>query len=168
MSLQTIILKLACKCWIKYTDEKLGGSKDAETMVSPVVSRRDIATQMSPDSNTHSSPKDRFSFPPSPLLPTLEQQTHSVKSEVRDVQVDKGVTMIRWSKKHGAKTTMRAPPDVEEMDKNAAEAQASSWDIAEPSKNILKYESFLCIFFSSTTYHTSKTLIFLDKIIAKI
>lgn len=119
-------------------DEKLGGSKDAETMVSPVVSRRDIATQMSPDSNTHSSPKDRFSFPPSPLLPTLEQQTHSVKSEVRDVQVDKGVTMIRWSKKHGAKTTMRAPPDVEETDKNAAEAQASSWDIAEPSKNILK------------------------------
>lgn len=124
-------------------------------MVSPVVSRRDMATQMSPDSSTHSSPKDRFSFPPSPSLPTLEQQIHFVKSEVRDVQVDKGVTMIRWSKKHGAKTTTRAPPEVEEMEKDAGEAQASTWNIAEPSKDILKYESFLCINFSSLVKHYS-------------
>ena len=153
------MLKLACNCWIKYTDGKVGSTKDAETMVSPVVSRRDMATQMSPDSSTHSSPKDRFSFPPSPSLPTLEQQIHSGKSEVRDVQVDKGVTMIRWSKKHGAKTTTRAPPVVEEMDKDAGDIQASSWALAEPSKNIIKYESFLCISFSSTTYHTNKILL---------
>lgn len=143
-----VILKLGCTyCWIKYTDEKVGGTKDAETMVSPVASRRDIATQMSPDSSTHSSPKDRFSFPPSPLLPTLEQHTHSVKSEVRDVQVDKGVTMIRWSKKHGVKMTTSALPDLEEMDNNAGEANASSWDRAEPLKNILKYISFSLLLF---------------------
>ncbi|KAA8547097.1 hypothetical protein F0562_003526 [Nyssa sinensis] len=107
-------------------DEKLDGTEASETMVSRVVSRRDMATQMSPEGSTHASPKGRLSFstsPPSILPPVKPHSNQSAKLEVRDVQVDKRATVIRHSrKKHSS--------DVDGL--------TSSWDIAESTKNTSK------------------------------
>lgn len=48
-------------------DEKFDGVKDAATDISRTVSRRDIATQMSPEGSIFSSPERKPSF----LLPLL-------------------------------------------------------------------------------------------------
>lgn len=130
-------------------DEKLDGTKDAETTVSRVVSRRDMATQMSPADSTHSSatsPKDRLSFSTSPpsILPVLEPYSnHSAKLEIRDVQVDKRVTVTRQSGKHGARTKQNELPVVEDL--------TSTWDISKATRDISKYVLLLCILINEIT-----------------
>ncbi|KAK3015464.1 hypothetical protein RJ639_006826 [Escallonia herrerae] len=107
-------------------DDKLDGSKDAETTVSRVVPRRDMATQMSPIGSSHTSPKRRSSFSSSalPLPPTVElHNKHSAKVEVRDVQEDKGATFTRHSNRHVVRMMKKDSPDVKGL--------ASPWDIAE-------------------------------------
>ncbi|KAJ4967586.1 hypothetical protein NE237_019435 [Protea cynaroides] len=117
-------------------------TKDAATMISCVVSRRDVATQMSPESSTHSSPKGRPSFSPSPLpllLPTVELPSrHSSKSEVRDVQVDEPVTVTRLSRKHSTLLPEKGPMDAEDWRKKAAEAQVSAWEVTDMVKCMSK------------------------------
>ncbi|KAI8535135.1 hypothetical protein RHMOL_Rhmol10G0152000 [Rhododendron molle] len=120
------------------TYEKLVGTKDAETTVSRVVSRRDMATQMSPTDSTRSSatsPKDRLSFSTSPpsILPVLEPYSnHSAKLEIRDVQVDKRVTVTRQSGKHGVRMKQNESPVVEDL--------TSTWDISKATRNISKLQ----------------------------
>ncbi|KAH0467214.1 hypothetical protein IEQ34_004452 [Dendrobium chrysotoxum] len=60
-----------------------------------VVLRKDLATQMSPEGSTQSSPKHEPSFLPSPILVNIieEMESHFPKLEVRDVQVDDQVTV---------------------------------------------------------------------------
>lgn len=116
-------------------DEKLDGAKDAETMVSRVVSRRDMATQMSPRDSTGSSPKGRSSFSTSPpsILPIVESHSNdSAKLEIRDVQVDKRATVTKQAKKHGMRKIKNGSPDVKNL--------TSSWDIAEAANNMSKLE----------------------------
>ncbi|OVA15827.1 Remorin [Macleaya cordata] len=126
-------------------DGKLDGSKDAATMISRAVSRRDMATQMSPEGSTCSSPKQRPSFSPSPppsFLSTLELKSrHSSQLEVRDVQVDDRVIMTRWSKKHGTRRLDNDLANVEDWKNKAAESRASAWEAAETTKSISKSKS---------------------------
>ncbi|XP_010269591.1 PREDICTED: uncharacterized protein LOC104606189 isoform X2 [Nelumbo nucifera] len=124
-------------------DEKLDGTKDAETMISHAVSRRDVATQMSPDGSTQSSPKGRPSFSSSPpsFLPIVELQgRHSFKSEIRDVQVDERVTVTRWSKKHGTRVPEKGSTNVEDWKKKAVEKRPSAWEVAETAKCLSKFK----------------------------
>ncbi|XP_022772882.1 uncharacterized protein LOC111315436 [Durio zibethinus] len=115
--------------------------KDAATYMSRTVSRRDMATQMSPQSSTHSSPKGRLSFSPSTpsALRIMELQSiHSSKSEVRDVQVDEKVTMTRWSKKLRARNTGKISEIVDDWRKRAVDTCTSTWDVTETANNISK------------------------------
>ncbi|KAK6130875.1 hypothetical protein DH2020_035393 [Rehmannia glutinosa] len=93
---------------IKY--EKYDGTEDGANNISRAVSRRDMATQMSPESSIQSSPRRHLSFSlatPS-ILPVVESQSmRSSKPEIRDVPVDERVTMTRWSKKNRGKTPGR-------------------------------------------------------------
>ncbi|KAK8572500.1 hypothetical protein V6N13_048098 [Hibiscus sabdariffa] len=92
-----------------------------------------MATQMSPQGSTHSSPSN-----PS-ALPIIELQSiHSSKSEVRDVQVDERVTMARCSKKQGARKTGKSSEIVDDWRKRAVDSHASIWDVTETAKNISK------------------------------
>ncbi|THG00096.1 hypothetical protein TEA_012392 [Camellia sinensis var. sinensis] len=121
--------------WSDLLNEKLDGAKDAETMVSRVVSRRDMATQMSPRDSTGSSPKGRSSFSTSPpsILPIVESHSNdSAKLEIRDVQVDKRATVTKQAKKHGVRKIKNGSPDVKNL--------TSSWDIAEAANNMSKLE----------------------------
>lgn len=110
-------------------DEKLDDSEDPETEKSHVESRRDMATQMSPE-GSHSG---RLSFvisPPVVPLPEDQHSNYSAKLEVRDVQVDKGVTVTGQSRKDGTRMSKRRSLDVKDI--------VSSWNTTEASKKTSK------------------------------
>ncbi|XP_045804429.1 uncharacterized protein LOC123897727 [Trifolium pratense] len=122
-------------------EEKFDAFKDAGTNVSPAVSRRDMATQMSPEGSSCSSPNMRTSFSAStpPALPITELQSASFsKMDIRDVQVDERVTMTRWSKKHRALFTGRGSENVDSWKKKETSTESSSWEISESSKTVSK------------------------------
>ncbi|CAK7347533.1 unnamed protein product [Dovyalis caffra] len=122
-------------------DQKLDGVKDAATDISRAVSRRDMATQMSPEGSNHSSPTRRPSFSASTpsALPIVELQgVNSSKSEVRDVQVDERVTVTRWSKKHRARNHGKTSEIVDDWRKKAVDTLSSGWDVSEAGKSISK------------------------------
>lgn len=78
--------------WSELLIESSYPNSQDENGVSRVVSRRDMATQMSPVSSPETSP---VYIPP----PVEGGSHHSARVEVRDVQVDKGVTMTKRSKR---------------------------------------------------------------------
>ncbi|KAK9163340.1 hypothetical protein Syun_004242 [Stephania yunnanensis] len=125
---------------INSQDEKPDGG-DAKT-ASHTVSRRDVATQMSPDGSTHSSPKRRASSTSisPPLLPMVEAQTSLAKLEIRDVQVDSQVTLTRWSKKHGPLVSQRGSTNVESVREESAQIQDSAWNVGETATNSSRYK----------------------------
>ncbi|MED6145947.1 hypothetical protein PIB30_116798 [Stylosanthes scabra] len=117
-------------------------AQDAGTNVSPAVSRRDMATQMSPEGSTCPSPNNmRTSFSAStpPVLPIMELQSASFsKMDIRDVQVDERVTMTRWSKKHRALFSGRGSENVDRWKMKETSSQSSSLDSSERSKTASK------------------------------
>ncbi|XWS41906.1 hypothetical protein CRYUN_Cryun17cG0122400 [Craigia yunnanensis] len=124
-------------------DEKLDEIKDAEMMITRVVSRRDMATQMSPDgSSSHSSPRERSSFCHSPLpilpLPAAENNDHPSKLDIREVQIDEQATITNWSKRHGSRRIKKGMPDFEDFYQNSTAASAVSLDISEAAANIFQ------------------------------
>ncbi|BBG95230.1 Remorin family protein [Prunus dulcis] len=105
------------------------------------VSRRDMATQMSPDDSTHSSPTGgpSYSASSSSGLPIVEvQSAPSLKLEVRDVQVDDRVTVTRWSKKHKSRVPGKGSDIIDNWKKKDADARSAAWDLSDSSKNISK------------------------------
>ncbi|XP_074273278.1 uncharacterized protein LOC141596900 isoform X2 [Silene latifolia] len=121
-------------------DEKNDDVKDSANNVSRVVSRRDMATQMSPEGSCHSSPR-RLTFSPSTpsILPIVEVQSYcSSKQEVRDVQIDERVTVTRWSKKHRARVPGKGLEDVDEWKLKAVEPCSSAWEMSESVKSLSK------------------------------
>ncbi|XP_017983682.1 PREDICTED: uncharacterized protein LOC18611132 [Theobroma cacao] len=124
-------------------DEKLDEIKDAETMISRVVSRRDMATQMSPEgSSSHSSPRERSSFchspPPILPLPAMENSDHPSKLDIREVQIDKRATMTNWPKRHGSRRIEKGVPDFEDFYQNNTAGSALSLDVSEAATSISK------------------------------
>ncbi|GKU94747.1 hypothetical protein SLEP1_g8191 [Rubroshorea leprosula] len=122
--------------------EKFEEIKDSETTISPMVSRRDMATQMSPESSSsHSSPKEGSSICSSTpsILPIVEKDDHPSKMEIREVQVDKRVTTTNWSKRSRIMKKDQ-PPDVEDFYSIDGAASASSFDISEAATSISKLQ----------------------------
>ncbi|XP_050208273.1 uncharacterized protein LOC126657608 [Mercurialis annua] len=112
-------------------DEKLEGINDAENSVNRVLSRRDMATQMSPEGSTCSSPRGRSSSPPS--LPPVEP----ARLEIREVQVDKRATLVSRTTRHGSGGSMRKK-HAQDNNQNASNSHISSWEISEASSEFSK------------------------------
>ncbi|CAN1274067.1 Remorin 4.1 [Linum perenne] len=128
---------------IKCTENRVENVKDTATDISRVVSRRDMATQMSPASSNHSSPSKRLSFTASspPALPIVEMQSvQSSKSEVRDVQVDERVTVTRWSRKHRSGSHSKGSDIVDDWRKKVVACRSSAWEVSETTKSISKVQ----------------------------
>ncbi|KAM7520470.1 hypothetical protein LguiB_019432 [Lonicera macranthoides] len=111
-------------------DAKIDSTKDAETVLSPVVYQRDMATQMSPMGSTHSSPEGRSSsfstsLPSVSAVVELCSGTGSIKEEIRDVEIDKADNLTRHSKRHGLRSTNKASPP---------------WGIAEGAENMTRLQ----------------------------
>lgn len=132
-------------------------------MVSHVASRRDMATQMSPESSTNSSPRGKFSFSPSTHSVAELQNDHPAKLEVREVQVDKGSTTICWSKRHGSRRIKKGLPGVEEFYQNVAGTCAPSLDLSEVAASISKYAMFIFFIFFKMN-NTSEIILFIAKL----
>ncbi|KAL1309594.1 hypothetical protein HN51_052287 [Arachis hypogaea] len=124
-------------------EDKLHSFKDVGTDVSGAVSRRDMATQMSPQGSQCSSPNLRSSFStstPSSSTFTEWRNVASSKMDIRDVQVDEHVTATKWSKKHRALFSGRGSENFESKQKKEIRNLASAWDIAETPKTASKAE----------------------------
>ncbi|CAI9777766.1 unnamed protein product [Fraxinus pennsylvanica] len=118
--------------------EKNDGTGDTADSISRVVSRRDMATQMSPESDTHSpGRKSSFSLATPSIQPILELQTFQPsKPEVRDVPVDERVTVTRWSKKHKSRIPGRGSGNADDWKRKAVEIRTASWEVSDLSKSI--------------------------------
>ncbi|MFS8016974.1 putative remorin [Helianthus anomalus] len=97
--------------------------KEDENGVSRVASRRDMATQMS---SPETSPTH---IPPPPVEPNNH---HSARLEVRDVQVDKGTTTTKQSKRHKMKIKNTRSPEVNDL--------ALTWNTTEGAMKVSKLE----------------------------
>ncbi|XP_059289272.1 uncharacterized protein LOC132042773 isoform X1 [Lycium ferocissimum] len=109
-------------------DEASGVTEDAAT---GVISRRDMATQMSPEESLPSSPLRQSSFShstPSVLSIEESQSLTSSKAQVRDVPVDEQVTVTSWSKRL----------EIEDWKLKAGEIHSSSWEDSDTTKSISK------------------------------
>ncbi|MED6218736.1 hypothetical protein PIB30_029184 [Stylosanthes scabra] len=125
-------------------EDRLYSFKDVGTDdVSGGVSRRDMATQMSPEGSQCSSPNLRPSFSastPSSSITTEWRNAVSSKMDIRDVQVDEHVTATRWSKKHRALFSGRGSENVQSKQNKEIRNVASGWDVAETPKTASKAE----------------------------
>ncbi|KAK9053240.1 hypothetical protein SSX86_029872 [Deinandra increscens subsp. villosa] len=117
-----------------YPDSR--GEKNYENGVSREVSRRDMATQMSPVSSPETSP----TYVPPPVKPGGH---HSARLEVRDVQVDKGATMVKESKRHGMRVKGNRSPEASELDLtwNATEGAMKLSKIQKEEARITAWEN---------------------------
>ncbi|OWM82168.1 hypothetical protein CDL15_Pgr001742 [Punica granatum] len=113
-----------------WLEERVDASGDAENGVTRAVSRRDMATQMSPKSSICASPKTRASHHHSP--------PHAKLEEVRDVLMDRRSNVISWSKRHAARFKRKDRAVAKDShDEFTGEVRASSsWDIRESARNI--------------------------------
>lgn len=86
-----------------------------------------MATQMSSDDSTHTSPQERSSSIP----PGVEQsKQHSTKVEIRDVQVDKGDPILGLSRKSRVRKPKKQLPDIS--------SPISTWDVVDGTKSMTK------------------------------
>ncbi|CAH2035499.1 unnamed protein product, partial [Thlaspi arvense] len=121
------------------------------------VSRRDMATQMSPEGSIRLSPERQCSFSassPSSLTIVELLNARSNRAEVKKLQVDEKVTVTRWSKRHralyhGDSSNMRDHLHGQDRDnqgltwEKTEEARIISWENLQKAKaeaNIRKLE----------------------------
>ncbi|KAK4383440.1 hypothetical protein Sango_2775700 [Sesamum angolense] len=103
-----------------HQDEKYDDTEDAANNISRAVSRRDMATQMSPESSI---------------------QVQIPQDQIWDVPVDERVTMTRWSKKNRGKTPGRGSRNADDWKRKAVTIRSASWEVsAETSKSISKIQ----------------------------
>ncbi|KAI5656229.1 hypothetical protein M9H77_25022 [Catharanthus roseus] len=125
-----------------HQDENLEGMQCPTSDISRAVSRRDMATQMSPEGSPQSSSRQQSSFSPSttPILPIVEVQSINsyLKPEIRDVQVDERVTVTRWSKKNRVRVPGRGSGNADDWKRKAVEIRSAGWDVSETAKSISK------------------------------
>ncbi|XP_020236648.1 uncharacterized protein LOC109816166 [Cajanus cajan] len=117
-------------------DEKHDETMNEENLTSH-SSRCDKGTQMSPsetENDAHSSPKS------SATSVVDQQECHSPKLEVRDVQVDSQATIIRWSKRHATKLANKDSLHSKDSRAISAETQASCWENDEPNMDTSKIQ----------------------------
>uniref|UniRef100_A0A7N0UXH6 Remorin C-terminal domain-containing protein n=2 Tax=Kalanchoe fedtschenkoi TaxID=63787 RepID=A0A7N0UXH6_KALFE len=118
-------------------DKEYDGVKDAANTISRAVSRRDMATQMSPEGSPCSSSRRRQST--SSALSVVEMRNnHSPRLDARDVEVDERVTMTRWSRKKKSRLGGRGTENVDDWTRKAAEAHSTAWEVSEAAKSISK------------------------------
>ncbi|CAA0840672.1 Remorin family protein [Striga hermonthica] len=125
---------------LHHHEEKYGGAQEdnAANNISRVVSRRDMATQMSPDSSSLQSSQRLSSSFSEAILPVVESRN---KPEIRDVLVDERVTMTRWSKKNGRIIKNSGSRSSDDCKRNAMNFRSRGWEaMGEESKSISKIQ----------------------------
>ncbi|KAJ6366867.1 hypothetical protein OIU77_003278 [Salix suchowensis] len=120
--------------------EKKEGIDDANNTVDRIISRRDMATQMSPVGSSPSSCRGSSSSTPSISPVQAPASDNHGKLDIREFQVDKRATVIRWSERPGSRRIKRGQPDVKDFNPNAADAHSSYLDISEAVSDFSKLQ----------------------------
>ncbi|XP_062196307.1 uncharacterized protein LOC133899336 [Phragmites australis] len=116
-------------------------TKDSTTSSTPIVVRKNVATQTSPDISRSSSPSMRPSFSGSLSVQQVKELESSFsKLEIRDVQMDDRVTLTRWSKKHVTRGSEKNSTNIIEWKKKTMESKSSAWEVTETEQSISKIE----------------------------
>ncbi|XP_062220404.1 uncharacterized protein LOC133919874 isoform X2 [Phragmites australis] len=120
-------------------DDKQPGKREATSVISSPVIKKDVATQMSPEDSISSSPKARHSCSSLPSGHLIkEANSHIPKPEIRDVQVDDQVTVTRWSKRHVTRGSDKRSTNLIEWRKKTIETRAPSFDEKERERCMSK------------------------------
>jgi hypothetical protein len=114
-------------------------TKDSTASSFPIIVRKDVATQTSPDIIRSPSPSMRPSFPRSLSVHQVKDlESCFSKLEIRDVQIDDRVTLRRWSKKHVTRGSDKNSTNIIEWKKKTMESKSSAWDVTETANCISK------------------------------
>ncbi|KAM3275824.1 hypothetical protein ACQJBY_044287 [Aegilops geniculata] len=121
-------------------DEEAEFVQESALIVTPIISRKDTATQTSPDLSRSSSPSARPSFVRSfSMQQAKERESCFSELEIRDVQMDDRVSLTRWSKKHVTQASNKNSTNILEWNKKTVDSKSSSWESTE-TKCTLKVE----------------------------
>ncbi|GJN03762.1 hypothetical protein PR202_ga21240 [Eleusine coracana subsp. coracana] len=114
-------------------------TKDSTASSFPMIVRKDVATQTSPDMSRSSSPNRRPSISRSLSVQQVKElESCFSKLEIRDVQIDDRVTLTRWSKKHVTRGSDKNSTNIIEWKKKTMESKSSAWEVMETAKCISK------------------------------
>ena len=113
------------------SDEQVEITEDSASIVS-IISRKDAATQTSPELSRSSSPNNRPTFNGS-LSTEQVKDSGSCSSDldIRDVQMDDRVTLTRWSKKNVTRSSNKNSTNIIEWKEKTVESKSPSWGFAE-------------------------------------
>lgn len=122
---------------ISHADERTENSVAVAAANSPLTSKKNVATQMSPEGSAPSSPGENPSFSHSPSNYRIEELgSHFAKLEIKDVQVDDRVTITRWSRKHSMRNSENRPTNIiDYWRRQSAESKDSSSEVNETAKD---------------------------------
>jgi hypothetical protein len=127
-------------------DEQIESIKDSATSNTPVIVRKDVATQTSPAISRSSSSNMRSSFSRSLSAQQVKElESCFSKFEIRDVQVDDRVTLTKWSKKHVTRGFDKNATNIIEWKKKTMESKSSTWEVTETAKCISKYGATITV-----------------------
>uniref|UniRef100_A0A0E0QSC0 Remorin C-terminal domain-containing protein n=1 Tax=Oryza rufipogon TaxID=4529 RepID=A0A0E0QSC0_ORYRU len=120
-------------------DEQVGITEESASIITPIILRKDAATQTSPNLSRSSSPS--VSTPFIHLLTThqVREKENCFSDVIRDVHMDDRVTLTRWSKKHVTRASSKNSTNVIDVKKKTVESKSSSWELTE-AKSISKVE----------------------------
>uniref|UniRef100_A0A0D9XEG5 Remorin C-terminal domain-containing protein n=1 Tax=Leersia perrieri TaxID=77586 RepID=A0A0D9XEG5_9ORYZ len=118
-------------------DEQVGIAENSVSVITPIILRKDAATQTSPNLSRSTSPS--VSTPFIHLLTThqVREKESCFSDVIRDVHIDDRVTLTRWSKKHDTRASSKNSTNVLEVKKKTVESKSSSWELTE-AKSISK------------------------------
>lgn len=119
-------------------DDKQQGQREATSVISSPIIKKDVATQMSPEDSILSSPKARHSCSSLPSGHLIKEASSHIKPEIRDVQVDDQVTVTRWSKRHVTRGSDKRSTNIIEWRKKTIETRAPSFDEKERERCMSK------------------------------
>jgi hypothetical protein len=114
-------------------------TNDLATSNTPLILRKDVATQTSPDLSRSSSPNTRPSFSRTLSVQQVKEMGSCFsKLEIKDVQMDDRVTLTRWSKKHVSRGSDKNSTNIIEWKRKTMESKSSTWEVTETAKCISK------------------------------
>uniref|UniRef100_A0ACD5ZWH4 Uncharacterized protein n=2 Tax=Avena sativa TaxID=4498 RepID=A0ACD5ZWH4_AVESA len=127
----------------EYTqDKQVEITKDLATSNTPLILRKDVATQTSPDLSRSSSPNTRSSFSRSLSIQQVKEMGSCFSElEIKDVQMDDRVTLTRWSKKHVSRGSDKNSTNIIEWKRKTMESKSSTWEVTETAKCISKIDA---------------------------
>lgn len=117
---------------VSCSDEQVEITEDSASITTPVILRKDVATQTSPELSRSSSPSIRPPFIRSLSTQQVKERESCFSDvEIRDVQMDDRVTLTRWSKKHVTRASNKNSTNIIEWKKKTVESKSSSWELTE-------------------------------------